>query len=314
MTQWTTRALAACLTMIAAARLDAQAGASAAIVLELPASARAMALGNAYAAIGGDEAALFYNPAGLATIERAAGGLSVQRHLASSTLASLAVAASAGPGTIALGLQVLDYGSEPEVVPDPAYGGERGITTGADVSAQDLAVSLGYAATVGRLRVGATGKFVRQRVADRSGGVAAFDVGIAGDLARGLTIGAALQHLGPDLAVAGVAAPLPRQLRVAAMMPLPSAGPVALSATAQLTRPRESDMLPSGGIEAAWRSSNGVRFVARAGAAARPDESAASALTFGAGLAARHLALDYAWQGYETVGGAVHRLGVRWER
>ena len=314
MTQRTTRALAACLTMIAAARLDAQAGASAAIVLELPASARAMALGDAYAAMGGDEAALFYNPAGLATIDRAAGGLSVQRHLARSTLASLAIAGSAGPGTIALGLQVLDYGSEPELVPDPAYGGERGIATGADVSAQDLALSLGYAATVRRVRVGAAAKYVRQRVADQSGGVAAVDIGVAGDLPHGVTLGVALQHLGPALEIAGVAAALPRQLRAAAWMPLPSAGPVALSATAQLTRPRDAGTLPAGGIEAAWRSSNGVRFAARAGAAGRPDESAASALTFGAGLAARHIALDYAWQGYETVGGAVHRLGVRWER
>ena len=314
MTYRTTCALGACLTMLAALPVGAQAGATAAIVLELPASPRAMALGNAYAAMGGDEASLFYNPAGLATLERAAGGLSVQRHLASSTLAALAVAGSVGPGTVALGLQVLDYGSEPELVPDPVYGGERGLATGADVSAQDLVLSLGYGATIGRVRAGAAAKFVRQRVADRSGGVAAFDVGVAGDLPRGITLGVALQHLGPELEIAGVAAPLPRQLRVAAMMPLPSAGPIALAATAQLTRPRESGTLPAGGIEAAWRSSNGLRFAARAGAADRPDESAASALTFGAGLAARHLALDYAWQGYETVGGAVHRLGVRWER
>ena len=312
----TPAALVALVALVALAplALGAQAGSSAAIVLELPASTRAMALGGAYGAVGSDDAVLFYNPAGLATVERMSAGLSVQRHLASSTLAAASGAAHVGPGTLGLGLQVLDYGSEPEIVPDPAYGGERGIATGNDVSAQDLVATVGYGLARGRLRAGLGAKLVRQRIAGASGSAPAFDIGGAMDLPYGATLSAALQNVGGDLAIAGTSAPLPKHLRLGAAMPIRGLMPVDLFVTGQLVQPREGRALPAGGIEAQWRSTNGLQLAARAGAASRPEDSAASMLTFGAGLASRHLGLDYAYQGYDLVGGGVHRLGVRWQR
>lgn len=306
------------LTVLTPAALRAQGGASAATVLELPSSARAMALGDAYTAITGDDAVLFYNPAGLAAATGTSASFSVQRHVAASTLAAGSVALQLGPGTLGIGVQALDYGSEPEIVPDPEFGGERGIETGAQVGAQDVVLSLGYAASfgsaLGGTGVGFAAKYVRQQVAGESGGAPAFDAGVSHRVSDRLSIGAAVQHVGGDLTLAGASAPLPRTIRFGAALQLPTIGALALQATAEGVKPREGSVLPSAGLEATWRAANGVQVAARVGGAGKPEEAAGSAVSFGAGIAARTLALDYAYRGYEVVGGGVHRVGVRWHR
>src|SRR5918911_4509963 len=116
------------------AQLRAQDGLNGAILLELPASTRALALGNSFVAAGADEAPIFYNPAQLSAAPRIAAGLSVQQYLASSTLAAAAFATHLWHGTVGLGLQVLDYGSSEEIVDDPSVGGGGGMPTGATIS------------------------------------------------------------------------------------------------------------------------------------------------------------------------------------
>lgn len=312
--------VAAAALTLAPATLAAQAGASAATVLELPSSARAMALGDAYAAIAGDDAALFYNPAGLATLTTASATLSVQRHIAASTLAAGSFALPLGPGTLGLGVQALDYGSEPEIVPDPEFGGERGMETGARIGAQDVVLSLGYAASFGKggavagTGVGIAAKWVRQQVAGESGSAAAVDVGLSQRISERVSLGAAVQNVGGDLTLAGASAPLPRTLRFGAALQLPTVGALALQATAEGVKPRQGDVLPAAGLEATWRSRNGVQVAARAGGAGKPEDAAGSTLSFGAGVSARTLSLDYAYRGYDAVGGGVHRVGVRWHR
>ena len=86
-------------------------GQTAAVVLELPASARALALGDAVTAVGHDDAMIFYNPAQLASLNGLAASLSLQRYLESTTLAALSAAAGFGPGTVGVGIQSLSYGS-----------------------------------------------------------------------------------------------------------------------------------------------------------------------------------------------------------
>lgn len=302
------------------AAAGAQAGASAATVLELPSSARAMALGDAYAAIGDDDASLFYNPAGIAALGRVSASLSVQRHVASSTLAAGAFALPLWRGVLGVGVQALDYGSAPEIVPDPEFGGERGIETGAEIGAQDVVLSVGYAATLGTpglaagTGVGLTAKYVHQQVAGEGGGTPAFDIGIAQRLGERLSLGASVQNLGGELTLAGASAPLPRTLRFGAALQLPTVGALALQATAEGVRPREGSVVPAGGLEATWRSRNGIAVAARVGGAGTPEDAAGSALSFGAGIAARTLALDYAYRGYDAIGGSVHRVGIRWHR
>ena len=289
----------------------AQGGRAAGIVLELPASARALALGDAYVALGADDAAIFYNPAQLAAVPSVSAGVSAQRFLAETTLGALSAAARVGPGVIGFGLLLLDYGAVPEMVPDPAAGGERGIPTGASVSAAEYAASLAYAMSLGRSRVGVAGKLLRQRVAAAAGGAAAFDIGIAVDVWSAATLGAALQNIGGPVSVAQLESPLPRQLRVGAALPARRVGPLELLGTVELTHTRGAGAEPAAGAEASWTSTHGIALIGRLGALRRAPGSTASPLLAGGGIRAEGVALDYAYQSFGAIGGT-HRVGVRW--
>ena len=50
----------------------------------------------------------------------------------------------------------------------------------------------------------------------------------------------------------------------------------------------------------------------RVGYATRAAVTDASRFTFGGGVLLGRLQLDYAFQGYQALGGGTHRVGVRW--
>lgn len=309
--------LACCGSALAAglvpAAAMAQGGQSAAIILELPASPRAMALGGAGTSLEGD-AAIFYNPAQLAALRHASASLSAQRYIFSSTLGALSAAARIGPGTAAIGVQALEYGSEDEVVPDENFGGERGRLTGATVDAGDLVATLAYGVEKGRVRAGVAAKVIRQRIADESGTAPAFDVGVAIAVWRGATVAAALQNLGGSLETGTTASPLPRVMRVGASIPYAVTPRLTLLAAADVVVPRAADVVPGGGIEARWQGTPGLALIGRVGGVLVRGDDDGSQFTAGAGIAGRHLAVDYAFRSFDIVGGAMHRLGVRWWR
>ena len=292
----------------------AQGGRTAAIVLELPSSARALALGGAYVAAGADDASLFYNPSQLATLEGRAASMSVQPYIEGSTLGALSAAFQLGPGTVGVGVQVLSYGSADEYVCDQTTGCERGEATGRTVSANDVAASVGYGMTWRMIRLGAAAKYVRQSLADASGGVPALDVGAAIDVWRGATVGVSVQNVGPDLETAGSSAPLPRAVRLGASLPWRGVGPFDVLGTVEVAQHREGDLLPLGGAEVTWTSANGLAFSARVGALAQSDGAATSRMSFGGGVRARHFALDYAYQSFDALAVTTHRFGLRWWR
>ena len=293
-------------------------GRHAAVVLQMPASARASALGGAYAAVGGDDASIFYDPAQHATVRRGV-GLSVERYFASSTLAAFSAATRTGPGqgTLAVGVQSVRYESVTETV--------GAVETGRLLTAGDEVLSAGYGIELATrwlpgataVRLGAAAKWVRQRVADESGDATAGDVGLAVALRGGATVAAVAQHLGGTLTLAERSHPLPRRLAVAAAWPVALSPRLALLATGELATVRDEGARVAAGAEARWRSrgapATALTLDARLGFRQRTHGAAASPVTVGGGVGARGLVLDYAYQGYAGLG-ATHRLGVRWAR
>jgi hypothetical protein len=306
--------LFAALGALAPWESHAQGGRTGAIVLELPASARALALGGAYVAAGADDAALFYNPSQLATLEGRAASMSVQPYIEGSTLGAASAAFQLGPGTLGVGVQVLSYGSADEYVCDESTGCDRGDPTGRTVSANDVAASVGYGMTWRMVRLGAAAKYVRQSLADASGGAPALDVGAAIDVWRGATVGVSIQNVGPDLKTGGSSAPLPRFVRIGASLPWRGIGPFDMLGTLEVAQHREGDLLPLGGAEVTWTSANGLAFSARLGALAQSEGAATSRISFGGGVRARHFALDYAYQSFDALALTTHRFGLRWWR
>jgi hypothetical protein len=286
----------------------------AAVLLTLPSAARGLALGEAWGAVVDDESALFYNPAQLARVAGTSAGMSVQRYLASTTLGAAAVATPFARGTVAIGVQLLDYGSEDEVIPDAGLGGQVGVPTGGKVSAQDAVFTAGYGAAVGssrRLRMGVAVKVARQHVASVSGST------LAADLGGGYTLGAwefsaALQHLGTPLTLGAVRAPLPWTWRAGAAAPAARYGAVDLRPMAEVRQASGGPATGALGAEGTWRSGHsGPALAVRAALATVGAGDDRSPLTFGCGLSLGRLVVDYAYESFDLLGGATHRVGVR---
>lgn len=275
----------------------------------MPASTRAVALGGAGVALVGDAAALFANPAGLATVRRVALETAYERYLAGTALSVAAMAIRFGRFNWGLGAQALDYGSEPEIIPDTTTGGRRGTPTGALFSAVDVLAATSLVYRHGFLAFGGTAKYARQAIGGTAADAWAGDLGVALAVFDIMAFGVAVRNLGGDF---GSGARLPRR--------------AAMGLTLNYTDPQGTFRLLTTG-EAQWGGGTtwilgaeggvvvgglaGAGLVGRVGWARRPDDVASSPFSFGAGVVIGRLQVDYAYRGFETLG-TTHRVGLRW--
>jgi hypothetical protein len=317
------RRLLVCLAVAAASCVPAGAaaqtgsGTTGAAVLQLPAGARAAALGGAYAAAA-DADALFYNPASAAWFSAVAGA-SYQRHADDIGFATAAASFRVGPAAVGVALAHLDYGSISEVRPDPAFGGQRGAETGRSVGASEVAGRVLIAAPLPgqRVTVGAAAGLVWVGLAETGRLAPVIDAGVQFRAGSGLALGAALRNAGGPLDGARLtAAPLPTELRGGATWDVPFEGPadVRLSVSADAIFPTDASTTAALGAELLLPT--GPRAITgslRAGYNGTAGAAGVGRISFGGGLARDRFALDYAFQDMSALG-AVHRFGVRWTR
>jgi len=288
-------------------RLTAQSEGS--ILTALPGSTRAAALGGAGAALVGDPASLFANPAGIATIRHLGLEGSYEPYLEGTAISSAAMALRVTRFTLGFGAQALDYGTEPEIVPDPSTGGRRGMATGASfhpyeaLAASSLVYRRGFAA------LGATVKYDRQQIGAESRDAWAGDIGMAIAVFDIMALGVSVQNLGGDL---GSGALLPRRTRAGLTLNYTDPqGTYRLLTTLEGLWERDKSAVLIQGVEAGVVTS-GVGLVGRIGYATRPTITDASNWTFGGGVVLGGLAMDYAYRSYDVLGGGTHRVGLRW--
>lgn len=204
--------------------------------LLVPVGARAAALGQAAMADGGTSESVFWNPAGLAWMERGEVGVHHARTFVSDNTAVSAAFVSHAAGVFALTAYLVDFGSQ-EVVNFPAPGGP---VTGR-ISPKNIELLASYGLRViGGLAVGVNYKLIQFRQ-DCSGDCGFFpttvgtthgiDVGVQYGFGAGrpLVIGAAVQHVGFRLQLENreQADPLPTrmQIGVAYRLRLPNPAP-----------------------------------------------------------------------------------------
>lgn len=279
-----------------------------------PGSARMAALAGAGAAIVGDDGNVFVNPAGMAPIRRTTLGGSIALGPGFTRFASASYVLRIGRFDLGFGAMARDWG-DTVTVTLPA-----GDTTFASSNLASWAV-MGVGAAAyrrGILSLGVSGKAMREYVADSAG--ALWDAAaVTGDVGGAITIfdimaiGVTLQnfagtfveqHTGPEPA-------LPRTLRAGyTLAMIDPQGTMRLTLTAEWVHPPSSDawwaLAAEGGI-----AISGVGVLARAGYAAGRVGADARAPSFGAGVVAGPLRIDYTYQTYHTVTGASHRLGAR---
>jgi hypothetical protein len=279
------------------------------VLTALPGSTRSAALGGAGVALVGEAGAMFANPAGIATIHHLSIEGSYEPYLAGSAVSAAALALRVGRLTWGFGAQALDYGSEPEIVPDPATGGRRGMPTGASFHPYEALATASLVYRRGLAAFGVTTKYDRQQIGSQVSDAWAGDVGVAMAVFDIMAFGVSVQNLGGDL---GNGALLPRRTRVGVTLNYTDPeGTFRLLTTLEGQWTRDHSAVLVQGIEGGIVT-GGVGLVGRVGYATRAAVTDASRLTFGGGIVLGHLAMDYAFQAYDALGGGTHRVGLRW--
>lgn len=304
--------------LAAAAPLAAQGnGTTAGILLELPATSRQMAFQGAYAAVVGDEGSIFVNPAGMAPIRHTALGMSYERGIFGSTLSSGAAALRVGRFDVGVGVMYLDFGGDSVIVPDPAFGGDRGTVSGQVITAYNALVVGALAYRHGMISVGGSMKYLREQI---GGGASSYAAqGLTGDLGLAIAVfdimalGATVQNVAGSLSTSsGASTPMPRTVRLGFTLNfIDPQGTARFMTTMDWIHPPGGDSYAAFGFEGGVVA-GGLGIVGRAGVAAGRAPGDRKPFSVGGGLVVKSVRVDYAWQGYATLGEGSHRFGVRW--
>jgi hypothetical protein len=215
-------ALLASVSTASASIARAQSGVAenGALFLLLPIGARAVGMGQAVTADQGGSEAVWWNPAGLARLDKREAAIHHSQTINGTDDALSIVVPSSLLGVVALSVNILDYGSLDVTSADPNAPAVGSVTP------RNLAYAGSYATTIGdHLNAGLTYKVVQFRV-DCSGSCpfntsvatsSALDAGLQYDFGKGfpLTLAAAVRNLGPRLQVndSPQSDPLPARLQ-----------------------------------------------------------------------------------------------------
>jgi len=309
------RTFVSLLAAVAATAVGARTahGQASAVVLALPASARAAGGGDA-SAFSTDASALFYGAQHLPrerTVTVSAGTWIGGAQLASLAYSTMVRWQPRFRSVLAVGVQSLDFGSADEYVPDPLAGGTRGTATGSRVGAHELAATIGLRQQVARMRVGMAVTYVQQQVADARASAVMMSV------ADGVTVGGwdadlSLEHTGaPAGNPARPSLSLPSTMRGSVASPVWLLAGARWRGVAEVRRTNHEGSTSVVGAEGSFTSGAGWELQVRGAGLAYTDETVRAPWSVGGSARRGAWSLDYAYQGYGALG-AVHRMGVTW--
>ncbi len=163
--------------------------------LKIGAGGRATALGGAVTSTASDANAIFWNPAGIASVRRPECMMTYNDWLVDSRYTALAVAYPFGSTVIAL--SAIDFGiSEFEETTVLMADGSGNMITAGDTQ---LGIGLAHRFS-DRVKIGVQIKYIQERLAEYTHENYLFDIGTVYNSGfRDLTFGFAFQHFGPDM-------------------------------------------------------------------------------------------------------------------
>jgi hypothetical protein len=293
------RILPAVLLTLAAGSGGAQATGYAPLALTLPASARALGMGN-IAVAGRDDDVIFYNPAQLVVARGTS--MSIARTSEIARGATLSTVTRVGPAGIGFGINYLEYQTSGVSYP----------VTREDILDRNAAVgssvlgSVGYAQVFHRFRLGASANYAVDAVSlERFSNVYA-DLGVARDFGR-YSSALAVQHLGPSIQRGGadIDPPVTATLGVATSRQL---GPLDLLATTAVSATEEK-VFGGLGAEIGWSWISGYSIAGRGGIH-QPNAAGIADRTAGFGFTADRLTIDLAAELLDR-GRVSYRAGLR---
>lgn len=185
-----------------------KAGINSAAFLKVGVGARAVSMGSAATTTAGDVEQMFWNPAGIALNDhRIQAAFSYNNWLAGikQNVGSVCYNLE-GLGTIGIGFIAFGVSDIP-ATRDPFYD----TRTESTYDYMDIAAQVSFARHVtDRLSLGITGKYIRERIDDRTASAVAFDVGSLYDIGYlGWRVGARLSNIGSDIKYYDFSSPIP---------------------------------------------------------------------------------------------------------
>lgn len=196
-------------------------GTTAGEFLLLGAGARGMALGGAYGALSTDVTALYYNPAGIAQLDRPGALVSSYSYVADTRYTWAGIAFPMSGGVRSVGVQVGNFGFSDQ----PVYTVENPNGDGTSYSVAQTFVGLTYSQNFSdRFSAGFTAKSVSDKLGKVQAGGWAMDFGTNFHASAGgrplrasfviQNLGSTLRHTGPSLDVSVPRDPVPGQVDV----------------------------------------------------------------------------------------------------
>ncbi len=288
------------LTLIAASAAHAEDGTTGLAFLKLGVGARAIGIGDAYAAVGGDASSIYWNPAGTVAVDNIDVLLMHSEWFEGIRYEYLGAVRSDGCqafGVGVVGLYVNDLERREGPTSEPL--GDFGVF--------DFALTGTYARRLtDELDAGASVKFLRSEIDDESAGGFAFDAGAQYRVpaVRGLSLGVSVHNLGAQMKYVEDAFDLPVLGRVGAAYTTPFDalnGDILVVADAVI--PTDGDTKVHAGLEYEYNDLVALRFGYRSGW----DNQNISA---GFGAKVRNFRIDYAYVPFYSDLGDTHRISL----
>lgn len=269
-------------------------GTSGAQFLKIGAGARPTAMGDAFVGIADDVNAVYFNPAGLATLARPEIAAMHASYFQDMNYDFGAYAQPSSIGTFGISaatLEIKDFDKR-------------------DVNESDLgsfdSLDAAYGLSYGRklneaLSMGATARYIKQEIDNVSANAWAGDVGVLDRFERlPLSVGVAIRNFGQQIKFNDVGDPLPMIVDVGVGTHL--VGDKLLLGL-DVKKPRDNDTQFGVGSEWKQKLSGDFKFLLRGGYnSAGTDASGTTGISLGGGLAFRQLDFDVAWVPFGVLG------------
>ena len=274
------------------------------VVLQFPASIRSAGFNGAGVAIVGNAGAIFFNPAGLATIRHVAIEGALQAGPFAGELSTAAIAWRVRQFDLGFGVNYFDFDNSP--------GPTGGFTApaGTPVDARELLAVGSLVYRFGLIAVGGSGKWVSREIAGVSETGYSADFGMAIAFFDIMAIGFAVQNIAGNWSKTS-------NLRMSRMS--------RFGFTMNYVDPQGTFRLLST-IEWQWRAGrrqrfvlggeggivvSGVGVVGRIGYGTRPEPTTRAAVTYGASLELGAMDVDFAYDPNDLLNDPSRRIGVR---